>query len=242
MDNRTEPVTDGVWRIEVGAFTNAYLLADDGHGDDGELTLVDAGPAGAGPGLVRSIRLLGFDPRAVGHLLVTHWHVRHAGSAARFAASSAAAVVYARPPDLEVLPRGDGIRDQLVQGLVVRRPAAGGGSRRGVDEAVALRDGEILDVAGGLEVVATPGHTAGHTSFLLRDAGVLFCGDTLATVPLPNTMAVLSEDRAELAGSLSRLASLRPEVLAPGHGQLLRTGAAARLDRLATRVSPRSRS
>ena len=39
-------------------------------------------------------------------------------------------------------------------------------------------DGEKIEIASGhLEVVATPGHTPGHTSFLLPKEGVLFGGD-----------------------------------------------------------------
>ena len=32
MDNRTEQVADGVWRVEVAFYVNAFVLANDGHG------------------------------------------------------------------------------------------------------------------------------------------------------------------------------------------------------------------
>ena len=41
-----------------------------------------------------------------------------------------------------------------------------------------LPDGEVIDLGGvTVEVIHTPGHTAGHTSFYFREPGVLFVGD-----------------------------------------------------------------
>lgn len=235
MDNRTEPVTDGVWRIEVGFSTNAYLLADDGHGDDGGLTLIDVGGTDGGPQLVRSIRLLGLDPRAVQRVLLTHWHAHHAGSAARFAESSAASVVYALEPDLEVVRTG--MRPPVAElGVVARMRTRARRTPAAVPDARALEDGERLDVAGGLEVLATAGHTRGHAAFALADAGILFCGDELTTMPrlarLPGHTAAPEKG---MTPALERLATAAPEVLAPGHGRLLRRDVTARLERLARR-------
>lgn len=228
-------MADGVWRIDVGYLTNAYLLADDGHGDAEGLTLVDSGPPGAAPALVRSIRLLGLDPRAMRRILLTHWHVNHAGSAARFAASSAGSVVHALLPDLDVVRTGsrpspaEAASTRLAQ-RVRRIPPS-------LDAAVPLVDGCVLDLAdGGLEVVATPGHTAGHASFLLRGTGVLFCGDAIVTVgglrapPWPATPS-------QQPSTLRRLATLRPALLAPGHGRLVRDRVGERLAALVDRRS-----
>ncbi len=240
MDNRTEPVVPGVWRVEVGPLTNAYVIADDGHGDREGLTLVDAGGRDGGPRLVRSIRLLGLDPRAVGRVLVTHWHADHAGSAARFAASSAASTVHALSPDVDVLRRGTRPRGGEA-GPLARLAGRGRRLPPTAPEAVELVDGQDLDVAGGLAVVAAPGHTHGHAAFLLRRPGVLFCGDALRTVPrLAAPSRYLHADPSSAAATLRRLADLAPRVLAPGHGRLLRDEVSERLGRLA-RARSRSR-
>ena len=42
-----------------------------------------------------------------------------------------------------------------------------------------LSDGQLLDVAGGLRVVHTPGHTPGHVSLLHEPTGVLITGDAI---------------------------------------------------------------
>ena len=45
-----------------------------------------------------------------------------------------------------------------------------------------LTDGQLLDVAGGLRVVATPGHTPGHVSLLHEPTRTLITGDALFNV------------------------------------------------------------
>lgn len=45
-----------------------------------------------------------------------------------------------------------------------------------------LSDGQVLDVGGGLRIVATPGHTPGHVSLLHERTGTLITGDALFNV------------------------------------------------------------
>ena len=42
-----------------------------------------------------------------------------------------------------------------------------------------LVDGQVLDVAGGLRILHTPGHTPGHISLLHPASGVLITGDSI---------------------------------------------------------------
>jgi glyoxylase-like metal-dependent hydrolase (beta-lactamase superfamily II) len=46
-----------------------------------------------------------------------------------------------------------------------------------VDEV--LEDGDVLDICGGIEVVATPGHLPGHISLYLRELKTMVAGDAL---------------------------------------------------------------
>ncbi len=238
MDNRTEPLADGVWRIEVGPSINAYLVAHDRRGDGAGLTLVDTGTRGAGPRLVRSIRMLGLDPRAVDQVLLTHWHPDHVGSAARFAASGAAPAVAVGAEDLEIVrgtapPPRPGPADTTTLGRIltrVVRPATPVPSARG------LADGERVE-ASGAEVLDTPGHTRGHVAFWLPDTGMLLAGDALWTLGRvtqgPRTLCSALSRRAE---TIQRLARLDPAVLAVGHGPPVRTEVGRRLRRLAGRA------
>src|SRR5688500_18635837 len=166
MDNRTEQLADGVWRVELSVWLCVYVLANDGHGDAEGLTLVDAGTRGAAPRLVRSVRMLGFDPRAVRDVLVTHWHVDHTGGASRFAESSAAPRIWIGAGDLPVLTGakrpGDVAGDASHLGRFLHRHVYA--APRPVADARTLDDGHVHEAAGGAHVVFAPGHTAGHVA------------------------------------------------------------------------------
>ncbi|MDQ3343389.1 MAG: MBL fold metallo-hydrolase [Actinomycetota bacterium] len=241
MDNGTEQLADGVWRIEVGFAINAYLLANDGLGDAEGLTLVDTGTATSGPRLVRSIRMLGLEPRAVGDILLSHWHADHSGSAARFVRSEAAPRVHAGQADLPAV-RGE---DPLPQ----RRAAAGDVSRLGrllagrlrpgpaVRDAVGLLDGATLPVAGGVRVVAAPGHTGGSVAFHLHEQGVLLAGDAALNVLwLSRGPGWTRSARRQEAATLRRLATLDFRILGLGHGPVVAKRAQQRLAALAGRA------
>jgi glyoxylase-like metal-dependent hydrolase (beta-lactamase superfamily II) len=45
-----------------------------------------------------------------------------------------------------------------------------------------LADGQVLDVAGGLRVVATPGHSPGHISLVHEASRTLITGDAIFNV------------------------------------------------------------
>jgi len=225
VDNRTEQLADGVWRIEFGLYCNAYLLANNGRGDEDGLTLVDSGWRSAGPRLVRSVRMLGLDPRAIGDVLLTHCHVDHSGSAARFASSSARSRVWSGTEDLPVV-RGEQPQPSKVGSLAARLL----GGLEGVPGARPL-DGASLPP--GVQVVPTPGHTPGHTSFLLPDRGVLLAGDAVANVLLLRpSPRLVTADPASAKASIGVLAHLEFDTLAVGHGPPVTRRAPERLQAL----------
>ena len=110
----------------------------------------------------------------------------------------------------------------------------------------------------GWQCIAVPGHTPGHVAFFRSTDRVLITGDAILTVNLNSVPDLLSR-RHRVSGppyistwnwpaareSVTVLAGLRPDVLAPGHGQPM-TGAhtAERLtsfsDRLARQPAPGS--
>ncbi|WP_329576914.1 MBL fold metallo-hydrolase [Streptomyces sp. NBC_01361] len=223
-------------RFPVG---QAYLW-DDG----GELTLVDAGAAGAGTAIAGAVRALGHHPRDVRRIVLTHFHEDHAGGAGEFAALSGADV-WAHPLDAPFV-RGERPgpapefeeweRPLYAQAQkLLPPPPTNPVLPREVRE---LADGDVLDFGGGARVVAVPGHTDGSIALHLPHHGVLFTGDAVAASPLDGQviLGVLNLDRARSVESFRTLASLDSDVACFGHGDPVTGGSAAALRAAVTRL------
>lgn len=219
----------GVFHVQ-GAGTNWQLLVD-----GREVTLVDAAwPRDFGL-IAASLAAVGRSPGDVVTILLTHAHRDHLGTAAEFRRR------YGTPVRSHVAEaahaRGEVIEEISKPALLARlwRPTvmvfAANVLWHGAIRAVRLPDvetfeeGAALDVPGRPVPVATPGHTSGHCSFHLPDAGVLIAGDALVTFdllrrrPMIGVMPrVFDHDPARSALSLRRLASLDARVVLPGHG------------------------
>jgi glyoxylase-like metal-dependent hydrolase (beta-lactamase superfamily II) len=220
-------VADGVWRIPTAPadFINSYLLA----GDDGTLTLVDAGTRSAPKKVLAALTQLGRAPGDVTHLLLSHAHNDHTGGARAVVDATGSQVqthereaVYVREgrmPQVDRSTRGGR--------LMARLPGrATGFARVGVDGTFA--DGDVLPLAGGITVVHTPGHTPGHCSFLHPRSGVLITADAIFNVrglrySFRNSCTDVRLSRA----SAQRLGELDFEVAGFTHGEHVSHGAQA---------------
>lgn len=159
---------------EGGAQTavNAYLV------HDGErLALIDAGTAKAfGPTLgevTANIRAAGYDPAQVSVVLLTHLHPDHANGLmtpeGKVAFPNAEVWVAKAEADFwlnaEVAAKApEGLRPmfQMAQGAVAAYAAVG--------KLKAFGPTDVLPVK-GVSAVAAPGHTPGHTGYLLESKG-----------------------------------------------------------------------
>jgi glyoxylase-like metal-dependent hydrolase (beta-lactamase superfamily II) len=186
-------------RVNLG-FVSAYLLVR-----GGEAALVDTGVAGSEGAIEESLRGLGLDWSAVGHVIITHSHGDHAGSRIAVLERAAGATGYAGAEDI---------------------PSMGG------VELTAVGDG---DTVFDLEIVTSPGHTRGSISVLEPRAGILLAGDALRTADgapaLPGEQ--FTEDMAEAIRSVAKLGALSFETLLPGHGEPIESGAAGLVAELA---------
>ena len=96
----------------------------------------------------------------------------------------------------------------------------------------ALGDG---DEVFGLQIVGTPGHTAGHISVFDEDTGVLVAGDALTNDgELAGSSPEFTENEALAAASVLKMARLRPKTILVGHGEPIVDVGAAALERLAS--------
>jgi glyoxylase-like metal-dependent hydrolase (beta-lactamase superfamily II) len=200
-------------------FGQVYLWRD---GD--ELTLIDTGTPGSGPAIEEAIGSLGLTRAAVRHIVITHGHEDHAGSAAEIRAWHGA-TVYAHGADAPIV-RGERRRDEPVITDFERpyweRVAAMGVPSMVIPPAtvdVELVGGERLDFGDGAQVLSIPGHTAGSIAVHLPEHGVLFAGDSAACLPETGVIpGAFNTDRAALLESFRVLTALDPDVLCVGHG------------------------
>ena len=164
----------------------------------------------------------------VTHIFVTHTHRDHSPAVPAIKAATGATVL-AEGPHRASRP--------LHAGEAPRMEASNDTDFR-PDRALA--DGEVVSGAGWtIEAVATPGHTANHMAFALKEANLLFSGDHVMGW---STSIVAPPDGAmsDFMASLHKLA-LRPEtVYLPGHGGEVRD--APHFVRGLYRASPRARS
>ena len=208
-------VIEGVQVVPMG-MANAFLI----EGDDG-LTLIDAGFPGKQTVVFGAIRGLGRSPDQLKHLIFTHGHPDHIGSAAAIVRETGART-YMHPLDIPIAGSGGPFRPMTPAPGVLRQvmcrlffhpderlePVA-------IDQP--LTDGEMLPIAGGIEVIHTPGHCAGQVALLWRPGRMLFAGDVctnLMGLGDPVGFESLKEGRA----SQRKLASLSFDAAGFGHG------------------------
>lgn len=221
-------ITDEVYLVGGGA-NICFGLSDDPDchvylidGGD-ELALIDCGMAD-GDSLERilaNVRAEGLDPAKIGKIVVTHYHMDHAGGAARFRDRLGAEVI-APEGAAHALRTGD----ERAVALDVAK-AAGFYVQdyrfEPVEVAREVREGERIRV-GGLElaVFETPGHCDGHASYLLhgKERRYLFAGDAVFSGGRVVLQNIHDCSIQKSAASITKLAGLDFDALLPGHAAI----------------------
>jgi glyoxylase-like metal-dependent hydrolase (beta-lactamase superfamily II) len=170
-----------------------------------EAAVVDTGVGGSADEIAAVLDKAGPGWAGVRHVVLTHKHPDHAGSLGDVLDAATQATGYVGAEDL----------------AEVESP------RR----LTTLADGaEVF----GLQVHATPGHTAGHLAIFDPDTGVLIAGDALTNMNgLAGSNPQFTEDKAAAVASVRKLAQLAPKTILVGHGEPLTDGASAALTKLA---------
>ena len=205
-------VVPNLYRIAAG-YVNLYLIAE----DDG-LTLIDTGMPRSQKLVWQTIADIGRQRSDLTRIVMTHADYDHAGSLAAIQ-SETGATVYAGKETAVFLQKGKVPKHlpRLVQFVMDKflgyKPIP-------VDAIEIVKDGDILPVFDGLQVLATPGHTIDHHSFFSPNQGVLFAGDALNTNTgsLQSTLPRITLDGGAAKRSAIRLLELAPAIIACGHG------------------------
>jgi len=212
-----------------------YMIED----PDG-LTIVDAGLPLATKSILKQLDKAGRRPSDVKRLLVTHAHPDHVGGLPKLKQITGAQVIASATerPILEGKVPIEQPPPEKVRGiarLVVGKPTTLEGTH--LDREV--RDGEVIaEVMGGLQVIATPGHTRGHIAFWQPQKRILICGDVMMNLlGLRLPLAPVTVDMDEARRSIKRVADLQPSLVCFGHGNPLRKGDMSRLHAFVRRVS-----
>jgi glyoxylase-like metal-dependent hydrolase (beta-lactamase superfamily II) len=228
-------VIKGVYMIPMG-MANAFLV----EGDDG-LALIDAGYAHKEAAVFEAIRALGRSPRELKHLVFTHGHPDHIGSAAAIVRETGAKT-YMHALDIPMAETGGPFRPLTpAPGLLHRvlcklffRP-----DERLEPVAINqhLSDGEILDVAGGFKVIHLPGHCAGQVALMWQNGRMLFAGDVVANIMgLGDPLGFENSEQGR--ASQRKLASLSFHAAGFGHGKPIFRDASTHFRKKWGRTSP----
>ncbi len=215
-------IVDNAYLIKMGS-ANAVLL------DDGlKLTLVDAGFPNKQSLVFEAIRSLGRLPSDLQNLVFTHHHPDHIGSAAAIVRETGA-TTWMHPLDRTIsesggpfrpMTRAPGVGSAIAFSLFWRPNARFDPVK--IDRT--LQDGDTLPIAGGLKVIETPGHCAGHVSLLWGGERLLIVGDVgMNLFGLGDPIGFENEPQGRL--SQRKLASLRYGAAAFGHGPPILSGA-----------------
>ena len=204
----TSPVAAGgksdALRVNLG-FVSAYLVV---RGQTA--ALVDTGVAGSVDRIEQVVQAAGLSWDNLQHLILTHHHGDHQGSAQDVLDRARNALVWAGPED--------------IPNIRVNRP---------------VRPAEDGAEVFGLQVVATPGHTLGHISLLDPELGALIIGDAVfnGTIMAGNNVinpegglavsATGTADRGLANASARRLGGLQFDRALFGHGEPIESGASA---------------
>ena len=208
-----------VHRVSRFGFVNAFLVEE----PDG-FTLIDTMLPGSAKAILKAA-----DGREIKRIALTHAHGDHIGSLDALAAELPGVEVLISGRDARLLAK-DLTLDASEPDAKLRGSYPGAKTRP-------TRTVESGERIGSLEVVAAPGHTPGHVAFLDTRDRTLYCGDAYSTLggvatsakanprfPLPGLATWHKPTALESAKALR---ALDPARLAPGHGKVVESPAAA---------------
>lgn len=227
-------IVPGFYQITI-RYANMFLAVEK------SLTLIDTGLRGSMPAVVKFILKLGRKPEEISLVILTHNHLDHTGGLDELR-KIAAVKVAAHWADLFIpegqipYPAGGYV------GTILRSPILRPLRRRLVldkgEVNVRLEGGEVFDVLGGMQVIPTPGHTAGSISLYAPAHRLLIVADAVNKRQdvLRMPLKTVSTDLKKATASIRRMAELNVEILCVGHGRPILHNAGVNLRALVAKL------
>ncbi len=217
-------ILPGIYKIEGPAAKskNVYILTD------GPLTVIDPGLFYSPRCIKKAVNSLGYKITDIKYIILTHYHIDHAGSAGALRDLSGATVIassqdkmYIEGELMHSYPRAPWY---LRFGLSLIHLLMHNYDCR-VD--LTVEDGDLIPILSGVKVIFTPGHTPGGISLYCEDRRILFSGDALqySNGQLTRAKTIYSHDLEADVESIRHLSTLEFECILPGDGQPLLEGA-----------------
>ncbi len=206
MRMKTEEIISGIYLVGGPGVTEAEDAAVYLIDFAGSLAMIDSGAGPSASQIVRNIEMLGLNPVSLSHVILTHCHIDHIGSAPYFRKQFGSKIII-HEKDAQALETGDSIKTAANWYGTTFPPAK-------VDQKLKNAH-EILKFNGEeLHCLHTPGHTPGSISVYLDRAGkrILFGQD----IHGPFNQAFGSDIEA-WKKSMQTLLDLEADILCEGH-------------------------
>ncbi|MET0893358.1 MAG: subclass B3 metallo-beta-lactamase [Pseudoxanthomonas sp.] len=209
---RPRRIYGNTWFVGTCGISAVLVTSARGH------VLIDGATPKGGAQILANIRTLGFKPKDVRAIVLSHEHRDHAGGLAALQAATGAPVL-ARAPAVETLKRGASDRSDPQFRVLDTFPA--------VARVRQIADDEVVTVGPlTLQAIATPGHTRGGTSWSWRSCEKR----TFRQLVYADSLTAISDDMyrytdeaahpgvlADFRQTLSRVAELDCEILLTPH-------------------------
>lgn len=199
--------------------------------DDLEVILVDCGYPGFLPMLENEMKSKGINPASLTKVIITHHDDDHMGALYEIkkkypkiqvvASEMESDYISGRKKSLRLIQAEDVLKTlpeeqkqfgiEFIDILKKIKP---------VDVDLTVNDGEDFNWGGGVRIIATPGHTPGHISLLLKESNFIVTGDAAVVengklvVANPN----YSLDLKQAEASLEKIISMKPDRYYCYHG------------------------
>jgi len=206
-----QKIIEGLY--QVGSAVNVFLLET----DPGELTVLDSGMPGNTHAILDAASQLGYQPDAIQHILVSHADLDHVGSLAGLKQATGAQV-YAGRETTNYLREGKAPPHAAalnwlmapMQSLMIPK----------VTVEQVLEDGQVIDIGGGIEAIAAPGHTPDNVCYFWQREHILFAPDLFFAMSgsLGLTPSFITWDTKQARESARRVMVRAPQIICVGHG------------------------